>query len=96
MTTSTGPIDLTGKFVPSRRKQPLHWIDLTPPERVAQVTDLGLPGYRAKQISNQWYGRLDAEPSGWTDLPGPVREQVAGGVLPGRCSPCTSRPPMAA
>ncbi len=87
MTTSTGPIDLTGKFVPSRRKPPLHWMDLTPPERVAQVTDLGLPGYRAKQISNQWYGRLDAEPSGWTDLPGPVREQVAEAFFPTLLTP---------
>ena len=82
MTTSTGPIDLTGKFVASRRRPPTHWMDLTPAHRVESVSELGLPAFRAKQISTQWFSRLDTDPAGWTDLPAAVRQQVADKFFP--------------
>ena len=82
MTTSTGPIDLTGKFVASRRRPPTHWMDLTPAQRVESVSELGLPAFRAKQISTQWFSRLDTDPAGWTDLPAAVRQQVADKFFP--------------
>lgn len=82
MTTTTGPIDLTGKFVASRRRPPRHWMDLTPAQRVESVTELGLPAYRAKQISSQWFSRLETDPANWTDLPVAVRQQVVDEFFP--------------
>ena len=87
MTATTGPIDLTGKFRPARRKPPVHWMDLEPAQRVAAVGELGLPGFRARQISNQWFGRLDADPASWTDLPAEARGQVAEQFFPTLLTP---------
>ncbi|GAE69858.1 ribosomal RNA large subunit methyltransferase N [Cutibacterium acnes JCM 18909] len=36
---------------PSRAKPPRHWIDLSIEERVQAVKDLGVPAFRARQIS---------------------------------------------
>lgn len=77
MTLIAGPVDLTGKFRPARRKPPVHWMDLTPDERIAAVEKQGLPKFRAKQISHQWFSHLEADPMQWTDLPGQIRDEVA-------------------
>ena len=34
-----------------RKKPPRHLADLTPAERKTLVTEMGLPGFRAKQLS---------------------------------------------
>ncbi|WIY81590.1 23S rRNA (adenine(2503)-C(2))-methyltransferase RlmN [Propionimicrobium sp. PCR01-08-3] len=77
MTTIVGHLDLTGKFRPTRRKPPIHWMDLSPTDRVDAVKQAGLPGFRAKQISHQWFASLNADPAQWTDLPAGIRDQVA-------------------
>ncbi|MGI5951178.1 MAG: 23S rRNA (adenine(2503)-C(2))-methyltransferase RlmN [Brooklawnia sp.] len=82
MTSTAEPIDLTGKYVPSRRKPPQHWMGLTPDERIAAVRELGLPAFRARQISNQWFGRLNADVTSWTDLPAELRDEVAERFFP--------------
>ncbi len=82
MTSTAEPIDLTGKYVPSRRKPPQHWMGLTPDERIAAVRELGLPAFRARQISNQWFGRLNADVASWTDLPAELRDEVAERFFP--------------
>ncbi|NLI83924.1 MAG: 23S rRNA (adenine(2503)-C(2))-methyltransferase RlmN [Propionibacterium sp.] len=87
MTTATGPIDLTGRFIPNPRKPPVHWMDLTPEQRVEAVRSAGLPAFRAKQISNQWFTRLDADPASWTDLPAGLREQVHQAWFPTMLTP---------
>jgi 23S rRNA (adenine2503-C2)-methyltransferase len=49
-------------------KPPRHWADLGPAERVAAVTEAGMPAFRAKQMSAHYFGHWSADPAGWTDL----------------------------
>lgn len=65
----------------------MHWMDLDPAGRVAAVTDLGLPAFRAKQLSTQWFSRLNDDPETWTDLPAGLREQVADQFFPTLLTP---------
>ncbi|QLL09207.1 23S rRNA (adenine(2503)-C(2))-methyltransferase RlmN [Mycobacterium vicinigordonae] len=66
----------------SIRRPPRHLADLDAAGRAAAVAELGLPGFRAKQLANQYYGRLIADPRQMTDLPAAVREQVATSMFP--------------
>ena len=65
-----------------RRKPPRHLADLSPAERKELVTGLGLPGFRAKQLSSHYFGRLVDDPAEMTDLPAAERDQVVSGLLP--------------
>ena len=67
---------------PRRGLPPRHFADLDADERVAAVNALGLPGFRAKQVANQYYGRLQADPQQMTDLPAGVRDSIAGALFP--------------
>ncbi|MGI9164193.1 MAG: 23S rRNA (adenine(2503)-C(2))-methyltransferase RlmN [Mycobacterium sp.] len=59
-----------------------HFADLDTDGRVAAVTELGLPAFRANQLANQYYGRLVADPALMTDLPAAVRDTVAAALFP--------------
>ena len=61
---------------------PRHLADLDEEGRASAVAELGLPAFRAKQLANQYYGRLIADPQQMTDLPAAVREQVADALFP--------------
>jgi 23S rRNA (adenine2503-C2)-methyltransferase len=67
---------------PRRGMPPQHLADLDEAGRAAAVAELGLPAFRAKQLANQYYGRLIADPHQMTDLPAAVREQVAEALFP--------------
>jgi 23S rRNA (adenine2503-C2)-methyltransferase len=67
---------------PRRGLPPQHFADLDEDARAEAVTGLGLPAFRAKQLANQYYGRLIADPHQMTDLPASVRDQVAGELFP--------------
>src|SRR5438045_4365240 len=67
---------------PRRAMPPRHFADLDEAGRSAAVADLGLPAFRGKQLANQYYGRLIADPRQMTDLPAAVREQVADALFP--------------
>jgi 23S rRNA (adenine2503-C2)-methyltransferase len=67
---------------PKRGMPPRHLADLDEAGRSAAVAELGLPVFRAKQLANQYYGRLIADPHLMTDLPAAVREQVAEALFP--------------
>jgi 23S rRNA (adenine2503-C2)-methyltransferase len=67
---------------PRRAMPPRHLADLDESGRAAAVADLGLPAFRGKQLANQYYGRLIADPREMTDLPAAVREQVAEAMFP--------------
>ena len=67
---------------PRRAMPPRHLADLDEDGRAAAVADLGLPAFRGKQLANQYYGRLIADPHQMTDLPAAVREQVADALFP--------------
>jgi 23S rRNA (adenine2503-C2)-methyltransferase len=72
---------------PRRGMPPRHLADLDEAGRVAAVTELGLPKFRAKQLANQYYGRLIADPQQMTDLPAAVREQVTNELFPTLITP---------
>jgi 23S rRNA (adenine2503-C2)-methyltransferase len=67
---------------PKRGKPPVHLADLTPDERVAKVAELGLPGFRAKQLEKHYFTHYTSDPAQMTDLPASVRDQLAAGMLP--------------
>src|SRR5882672_9224486 len=67
---------------PRRTLPPRHLADLDEDGRAAAVADLGLPAFRGKQLANQYYGRLIADPHQMTDLPAAVRDQVAEALFP--------------
>ena len=67
---------------PRRAKPPRHFADLDDDARGAAVAELGLPPFRGKQLANQYYGRLIADPHQMTDLPAAVRDQVAEALFP--------------
>lgn len=66
---------------------PRHLADLDADGRVEAVAELGLPKFRAKQLANQYYGRLIADPHEMTDLPASVRDQVASALFPDLITP---------
>jgi len=67
---------------PRRAMPPRHFADLDPSDRAAAVVELGLPGFRANQLANQYYARLTGDPRQMTDLPAAVREGVADALFP--------------
>jgi 23S rRNA (adenine2503-C2)-methyltransferase len=67
---------------PRRAMPPRHLADLDEAGRIEAVTELGLPAFRAKQLANQYYGRLIADPLKMTDLPAAVRETLADAMFP--------------
>ncbi|PJE19606.1 MAG: 23S rRNA (adenine(2503)-C(2))-methyltransferase RlmN, partial [Mycobacterium sp.] len=67
---------------PRRGKPPRHLADLDAAGRAEAVAEMGLPAFRAKQLANQYYGRLIADPHQMTDLPAAVRDAVATKMFP--------------
>lgn len=67
---------------PRRALPPRHLADLDDVGCVQAVTALGLPAFRAKQLANQYYGRLIGDPQQMTDLPVTVRGQVTEALFP--------------
>lgn len=65
-----------------RKKPPRHLADLTGPERKALLEEQGLPGFRAKQLSAHYFGRLVDDPAEMTDLPAAQREGLVAALLP--------------
>lgn len=64
-----------------------HLADLDATERAAAVAELGLPGFRAKQLAQQYYGRLLGDPQQMTDLPAAVRGQIGDALFPTLLTP---------
>ncbi len=67
---------------PRRGKPPAHLADLDSSARRAAVTSLGLPAFRADQLSRHYFTRFESDPSAMTDLPTGLREQVRDALLP--------------
>jgi len=75
---------------PRRGKPPVHLLDLDAAGRRAAVVDLGLPAFRADQVSRHWLARLEDDPATWTDLPADARDRVAERLLPPLLTPVRS------
>ena len=67
---------------PKRGKPPVHWADLSVEDRVAKVKELGLPGFRAKQLSTHYFTHYTSAAVDMTDLPATGREELVGALMP--------------
>src|SRR6266702_4546796 len=72
---------------PRRGKPPRHLADLSLAERKQALSDAGLPGFRAAQLSKHYFDRLVDDPRGWTDIPQAQREQLQQAMLPTLMTP---------
>jgi 23S rRNA (adenine2503-C2)-methyltransferase len=70
-----------------RTKPPRHLADLPAEERKALVSELGMPGFRARQLSTHYFSRLVDDPAAMTDLPAAEREQLVSSLLPRLMTP---------
>ena len=87
MTSHDLPQPTRGVFVERAAQKagtlpPTHISDLTLAERKDAVVALGIPGFRADQLSRQWFGRLNDDPASWTDLTGDARTTIEAELLP--------------
>jgi 23S rRNA (adenine2503-C2)-methyltransferase len=67
---------------PRRGKPPKHWFDLSREERVEAATSLGLPRFRADQISRHVFDRLEDDATAFTDLPAAIRAELGAQLFP--------------
>jgi 23S rRNA (adenine2503-C2)-methyltransferase len=70
-----------------RKRPPRHLADLAPDERRARLEGLGLPGFRARQLSTHYFARLVDDPAEMTDLPAAQRDELVSGLLPELMTP---------
>ncbi|WP_139982022.1 23S rRNA (adenine(2503)-C(2))-methyltransferase RlmN [Nocardioides litoris] len=70
-----------------RRKPPRHLADLDAAGRKALLEEHGLPGFRAKQLSTHYFGRLVDDPAEMTDLPAAQRDELVSALLPELMTP---------
>jgi 23S rRNA (adenine2503-C2)-methyltransferase len=59
-----------------RRKPPRHLADLSAADRKQLAVELGLPGFRARQLAAHYFGRLVDDPARMTDLPAAERDRL--------------------
>lgn len=67
---------------PKRGKPPVHLADFTPEQRVEKVTELGMPGFRAKQLEKHYFQHYTHDPALMTDLPAAGRDEFVHALLP--------------
>ncbi len=72
---------------PRRGKPPRHLADLAPAERIEAVKALGLPGFRAKQLSRHYFEHATRDPESMTDLPAAGRAELIADLLPPLLTP---------
>ena len=70
-----------------RKKPPRHLADLSEAERKDLLVEMGLPGFRAKQLGMHYFGRLVHDPAEMTDLPAAQRADLVGALLPDLMDP---------
>ncbi len=76
---------------PRRGKPPKHWLDLAPEERVEATVKLGLPKFRADQISRHVFDRLEVDAANFTDLPAAIRADLGEQLFPNLLDQVTVR-----
>lgn len=67
---------------PRVSQPPKHLADMTLEERQEAMKELGLPAFRAKQISTHYFQHYTSDTSQMTDLPVDAREQIAEKFFP--------------
>lgn len=72
---------------PRRGKPPRHLADLGEAGRADAVAELGLPRFRARQLSVHYFDRLVTDPDAMTDLPAARRDELVSALLPQLLTP---------
>ncbi|GAA2203346.1 23S rRNA (adenine(2503)-C(2))-methyltransferase RlmN [Sinomonas flava] len=71
------------QFASPRVKQPpQHLADLSLEERQAKLKELGLPAFRAKQVSTHYFQHWTTDPAAMSDLPKAGREDLVSELFP--------------
>jgi 23S rRNA (adenine2503-C2)-methyltransferase len=72
---------------PKRKQPPVHLADLSVEQRVEKAKELGLPGFRAKQLATHYFTHYTSNPADMSDLPAAGREELVAGLLPTLLTP---------
>jgi len=67
---------------PRKEKPPVHLVDMTQEELLAKAKELGVPGFRVKQIAKHYYSHYSSNPEDMTDLPQEGRAELVAAFLP--------------
>jgi len=67
---------------PRRGRPPKHWADLDAAQRAEAIAELGLPRFRAGQLTRHLFDRLESDPEAWTDIPKAERAVLADRFVP--------------
>lgn len=71
------------EFKQPRVTQPAqHLADMTMSEREDKVKELGLPAFRARQLSTHYFSHYTTDPADMTDLPAGKRDELAETFFP--------------
>ena len=70
-----------------RKKPPRHLADLTAAERKDLLVEMGLPGFRARQVATHYFSRLVDDAEAMTDLPAAQRSELVTALLPDLMTP---------
>ena len=65
-----------------RKKTPQHIADFDIKGRKKFAAEVGLPGFRADQVSRHWFGQLSDNFEEWTDLPAENRQEISEVLTP--------------
>jgi 23S rRNA (adenine2503-C2)-methyltransferase len=76
---------------PRRAKPPRHLADLDPAQRADVVRELGLPAFRARQLSTHYFEHFTDDPAQMTDLPASGRNELVERLLPRLLTPVNQR-----
>jgi 23S rRNA (adenine2503-C2)-methyltransferase len=79
---SPKPGELTFDVPKGRGKPRRHLADMTGAERREAVSTLGLPAFRADQVSRHYFARLSDDAAAWTDIPAALRDDLATVLTP--------------
>ncbi len=70
------------KSKPRVSQPPVHLADLSLPERQAKLKELGLPAFRAKQLSVHYFQHYTTDPEAMSDLPKERRTELVEAMFP--------------
>jgi 23S rRNA (adenine2503-C2)-methyltransferase len=73
-----------------RKKAPEHFADWSADARRSKIQELGLPAFRASQISNHYFVHHNDDPETWSDFPASARQLIQERVLPKLLTPVRS------
>ena len=76
---------------PRVSQPPQHLADMTMDERTAVVKEMGLPGFRAKQLSTHYFVHHTTDPEAMTDLPKDRRAELVERFFPPLSTGCGRR-----